>query len=178
MLPKVLLFSALVIGAAAYPLFFGPVDFSISRMGPPAATSSDLGPATIARVETSAPSGTVALKSDSQGHFFGEFKLNGRKTHAMVDTGATLIAINTSTARRVGIALRSSDFTGQVGTANGVVAAAPITLDTVQIGRIKVENVRAVVIDDRALPGALIGMSFLKQLKGVEVRGSEMVLEE
>src|SRR5690606_4232119 len=54
-----------------------------------------------ARVETQreAPGGRrVRLEADGQGHFSGEFRLNGRPVNAMVDTGATVIAINASTA--------------------------------------------------------------------------------
>ena len=178
MLPKVLQFSALVIGAAAYPLIFGPIDLSISPAEPAAVESQDVPSTTIARTEIAKARGTVALQSDNRGHFFGEFKLNGRKTQAMIDTGATVIAINRSMARRAGIGLHGSHFTSQVGTANGIVAAAPIILESVQIGRITVENVQAVVLDDAALPGTLIGMSFHKQLRSFEVRGDQMVLDQ
>ncbi len=178
MLPKVLMFSALVIGAAVYPLIFGPIDLSISPAEPPAVEFERSLATTIARAEVTRARGTVALQSDNRGHFFGEFKLNGRKTQAMVDTGATVIAINKSMARRAGISVHGSHFTGKVGTANGVVAAAPIILESVQIGRITIENVPAVVLDDAALPGTLIGMSFLKQLRSFEVRGGQMVLDQ
>ncbi|MGE0283992.1 MAG: TIGR02281 family clan AA aspartic protease [Rhizobiaceae bacterium] len=178
MLQKVLLFSALVIGAAAYPLAFGPVDLSFISKDRPAPQSEEIPAATIARAETPSTRASVALQSDDRGHYVGEFKLNGRKTEAMVDTGATVIAINSSTARRIGLSLRNSDFTGKVGTANGMVAAAPVMLDSVEIGRIKIDNVQAVVIDDAALPSTLIGMSFLKQLRRFEVRSGQMVLDK
>jgi len=178
MLQKVLIFSSLIIGAAAYPLAFGPIDLPLDKKEQPAAEPEEMPATTIARAETPSMRGTVALQSDQRGHYVGEFKLNGRKTVAMVDTGATVIAINRSTARRIGVTLRNSDFTGKVGTANGTVAAAPVIIDSVQIGRIEIENVQAVVIDDAALPDTLIGMSFLRQLRRFEVRGGQMVLDE
>jgi len=178
MLPKVLLFSAMVIGAAAYPLVFEPVDLLVAPKEEPAMAPAAAQIETIARAETSSLRGVVSLQSDDRGHYVGEFKLNGRKAEAMVDTGATVIAINRSMARRIGFTLRNSDFTGKVATANGTVSSAPVILESVQIGRIKIANVQAVVIDDAALPTTLIGMSFLKQLRRVEVRDGQMVLDQ
>ena len=96
----------------------------------------------------------------------------------MIDTGATVVAINKAMASRAGFSLKPTDFTSKVSTANGTIAAAPITLESVQIGRIKVNNVAAVVLDDAALPGVLIGMSFLNQLKKFGVEDDRMVLAE
>ena len=45
----------------------------------------------------------VRLAADARGHFTGDFKLNGRPVEALVDTGATLVAINLSMAKRIGI---------------------------------------------------------------------------
>jgi len=176
MLQRVLIFSALIIGAASYPLVFGPIDLSSASVEQGVVETTEA--TTIARVDAPSSRATVALKSDNRGHFFGEFRLNGRKTQAMVDTGATVIAINRSTARRSGITLKSADFTTQVGTANGNVMAAPVLIESVQIGRIRIQNVDAVVLDDAALPGVLIGMSFLNQLKKFEVRDGEMLLDD
>ena len=39
----------------------------------------------------------------------------------------------------------------QVNTANGAIKAAVVTLDRLQIGSISVENIEAVVLDDKAL---------------------------
>jgi aspartyl protease family protein len=58
-----------------------------------------------------------------------------------------------------------------------MVAGAPVVLESVQIGRIRIDNVHAVVLEDKALPQGLIGMSFLSKLKRFEVRGGDMVLD-
>ena len=49
-------------------------------------------------------------------------------------------------------------------------------IDSLQIGRIYVENVQALVLDDKALDGTLIGMSFLKRLDKFEVADGALVL--
>jgi aspartyl protease family protein len=128
-------------------------------------------------VTASAPLGKkVMLPADERGHFSGDFKFNGRKVEAMVDTGATVVAINLSTARRIGLALKSTDFTLQIDTANGKTRAAAVNIDSVQVGRIVVEGVQAVVLDDKALNGTLIGMSFLKRLDKYQVEDGTLLL--
>jgi aspartyl protease family protein len=116
------------------------------------------------------------LSADPNGHFLADFKLNGRSVNAMVDTGATLVAINRSTARRIGIDLKAADFRYQVSTANGNARAAGVVIDKLQIGRIAVGNVQAVVLEDEALNDTLIGMSFLKQLSKFQVEDGSLLL--
>ncbi len=118
----------------------------------------------------------VLVSADTRGHFTSEFKLNGRRIDAMVDTGATLVALNESTARKIGIKLSSSDFIYTVDTANGSAKAAPAVIGSLQIGRIHVENVQAVVLEDAALSGTLIGMSFLQRLGKFQVENGTLLL--
>jgi aspartyl protease family protein len=118
----------------------------------------------------------VRLAADARGHFLADFKLNGRRVEALVDTGATAVAINASTARRIGLSLKSSDFRHSVNTANGETRAAAVMIDRIEIGRVHVENIEAVVLDDKALSGTLIGMSFLKRLARFEVENGALLL--
>ena len=121
---------------------------------------------------------SVRLEPDNRGHFRADFRLNGRSVDALIDTGATLIAINRSTARRLGVNLSESDFRHEVRTANGTARAAAAMIDTVEIGRIRVRDVQAVVLDDKALEGTLVGMSFLRRLSGYKVEYGELLLEQ
>ncbi|MBA3446289.1 MAG: TIGR02281 family clan AA aspartic protease [Pseudaminobacter sp.] len=120
----------------------------------------------------------VRLAADARGHFVADFKLNGRRVEALVDTGATVVAINASTARRIGLSLKAADFRDSVNTANGVAPAASVTLDRLEIGRIAVENVPAVVLDDKALSGTLIGMSFLNRLGKFQIENGALLLAQ
>lgn len=118
----------------------------------------------------------VLIPADNRGHFAADFRLNGRPITAMVDTGATLVALNESTARRVGVKLQPADFRHRVTTANGEVKAASVTIETLQIGRIALNNVQAVVLEDKALGDTLIGMSFLKRLGKFSVQDGALLL--
>lgn len=118
------------------------------------------------------------IKMDSRGHFMTQARMNGRNVEVLVDTGATSVAINRSTARRLGIHLNASDFKYTVNTANGQTKAASAVIDRVAIGRVEVRNVRAAVLDDKALSGTLLGMTFLKELRGFEVKNRELILTQ
>ncbi len=166
--------------AAAVPVFLdrNPALFEHTEKQA-AAPSPDPAPtAALARPEAALTGRKVQLKADQTGHFGGTFEMNGRDVPALVDTGATLVAINRSTARRLGIKLDQSDFKYEVRTANGKTHAAGVVLDRVVIGRVEVTKVEAMVLDDSALSQTLIGMSFLKQLSRYAVTDGTLVLEQ
>ncbi|HEV7307304.1 TIGR02281 family clan AA aspartic protease [Ensifer sp.] len=119
---------------------------------------------------------SVVLDADGRGHFFGTFRINGRTERGLVDTGASTIAINISTARRIGIAPSALSFTARVNTANGEVEAAPATLNRIEIGGISVRDVQALVLPDKALSGTLIGMTFLNRLSSFRVEDGALHL--
>ena len=124
-----------------------------------------------------ARTGTTILEADATGHYRGTFRLNGKAIEAMVDTGASLVAINETTARRIGVSIASLDFKYPISTANGETRAAHVRLQRVEIGTVRVENVDAFVLRDKALSGTLIGMSFLKRLGGYSAEGDRLRLE-
>jgi aspartyl protease family protein len=122
--------------------------------------------------------GRVKLQADRRGHFNGTFRFNGKPVDGLVDTGASLVAINESTARKLGFGASSLDFRYSVGTANGNTDAARIILDRVEIGNLRVRGVEAFVMRDKALAGTLVGMSFLKKLKSFEVENGSLTLNQ
>lgn len=121
---------------------------------------------------------SVKIAADQRGHFIAKAKLNGRPADVLVDTGATLVAINESLARRIGLKLTKADFKYKVNTANGQTRAASVMIKEIEIGRVRVENVEASVLKDEALDGILLGMSFLGKLKSAEVRSGILVLAQ
>ncbi|MEY9199185.1 TIGR02281 family clan AA aspartic protease [Sinorhizobium sp. CCBAU 05631] len=118
----------------------------------------------------------VVLEADRSGHFVGTFRINGRPEQGLVDTGASTIAINASLARRFGITVGSLSFDARAQTANGVVEAASVSLDRVEIGGISLRNVEAMVLPDKALSGMLVGMSFLNRLSSYRVEDGALQL--
>jgi aspartyl protease family protein len=130
----------------------------------------------VKKVSTS--SGEVRVKPDARGHYVTEFKMNGRVVTALVDTGASSVAINKATARKLGLNISPNDFIYEASTANGKTKMAIATIREIQIGRIIVRDVEAAVLDDRALEGTLLGMSFLRRLKGFTVSDGDLILKQ
>jgi aspartyl protease family protein len=118
----------------------------------------------------------VVVNADGRGHFSSTFKLNGRQVDGMIDTGATLVAVNTSTARRIGLSLNPSDFNREVSTANGTIKAAVVTIDRLQIGSISIDGVQAIVLDDKALHTNLIGIRFHSRLGKYQAENGTLLL--
>ncbi len=73
---------------------------------------------------------STRIAADERGHFIAKARLNGRPVDVLVDTGATLVAINESTARRIGLKLSAADFKYKVNTANGQTMAAQLPSST------------------------------------------------
>lgn len=102
--------------------------------------------------------------------------VNGYTVDFVVDTGATAIALNAETAQRVGLDyLQSKKIL--ITTASGSEIGYEVNLDSVQIGDIKLNNVRAMVIDGEEPQRALLGMTFLNQLEMVRT-GEKMNLKK
>ncbi len=121
-------------------------------------------------------SGTSVLKADAAGHYRGQFRLNGKPVEGMVDTGASAVAINESTARRLGYGAAALDFRYSVNTANGRSEAAVVRLKRVEVGSIKIEDVEALVLRDNALSDTLIGMSFLSRLSSYKAERQSLTM--
>lgn len=105
----------------------------------------------------------IVLTAGQGGHFVAQGSINGRGTQFVVDTGATLVSMGSAEAKRLGIAYES----GQpmlAGTANGVTKGFRITLASVRINGVEVNNVEAAVLP-MGMPYILLGNSFLSRFQ-------------
>lgn len=112
---------------------------------------------------SAAGTSSVVLPADPRGHFITSGAINGNTLQFLVDTGATLVTLSSGDARRLGINYLSGKRAFSQ-TANGVVPAYRLQLDTVRVGDITANNVDAIIIEGTGLPIALLGMSFLNRM--------------
>ena len=133
-----------------------------------------------AAMETVGQSGlrSVSIPRDARGHFQTEGRIDGQRIGFMVDTGASVIALNESSAARFGLRPSRGDYNATVTTANGTIKAARTRLAMVDVGGLVVRDVDAMVLPDEALSENLLGLSFLSKLKRFEYSGGKMVLEQ
>ena len=116
----------------------------------------------------------VRLERDDDGHFYTDVEINGARVHALVDTGATGIALSREDARKVGLAT-SIGMPGIVGRgADGDVHGEIVMLDRIALGGKTAEQMPAAVLN--AGEQSLLGQSFLSKFDSVEIRGDTMVL--
>jgi aspartyl protease family protein len=133
-----------------------------------------------APVETPLQNGfrSLSIPRDSRGHFLTEGRIDGQRLDFMVDTGASVIALNEKSAARFGLRPQRGDYNATVATANGTIKAARTRLAMVELGGLIVRDVDAMVLPDEALSENLLGLSFLSKLKRFEYAGGKMVLEQ
>jgi aspartyl protease family protein len=117
------------------------------------------------------------LTADRTGHYLSEVQINGRAFTALIDTGASLVALRYEDAQALGLVHPGDRFDMGVRTANGVAQARQVQLRSVRLGSIRVDDVDALVMDEGLLATNLLGMSFLKKLKRFEVDRGTLVLE-
>ena len=112
----------------------------------------------------------VSIRRDERLQYNTTIMINGRSMPALVDTGANLVALSSKHAQALSIDYKTG-LQSQVETASGMVGAWLITLRSVSVGGIRVENVQATVVDGNFPTTILLGMSYLKHVEMKENNG-------
>lgn len=138
-------------------------------------------PASTAISDRATPSqtthGAVYLSAVSGGHFMADASVNGTHIRFLVDTGATMVALNLFDAQRLRINVKKLDFNIPVDTANGRNFAARVNLNEISIGAIRRQNVPAVIVRE-GLEQSLLGMSFLSSIGSFEMGDGVLILRD
>jgi aspartyl protease family protein len=168
---NILIFAALMVGAGTYM-----AQTADKMTAAPALAKTTSGKGSPA----AAPAGSrsLSIPRDARGHFQTEGRIDGQRIDFMVDTGASVIALNEKSAARFGLRPQRGDYNATVSTANGTIKAARTRLAMVELGGLIVRDVDAMVLPDEALSENLLGLSFLSKLKRFEYAGGKMVLEQ
>ncbi len=116
-------------------------------------------------------SSEARVYADSRGMYVAIGNINGFPMQMLLDTGATYVGLDAATARRLGVNYRLRGTPTIVRTANGHTQAYEVVLDSVSVGEIHVDNVKAFVIDGYGMDVPLLGMSFLRRLEVRSDRG-------
>jgi aspartyl protease family protein len=112
----------------------------------------------------------VTISRDQMMQYQTSALINGRRVQVLVDTGANVVAMNTSQARALGVNYHAG-ASARVTTASGNVPAKRVMLKSVDVGGIRVDGVAATVLQGNFPDTILLGMSFLKHVKMEEEGG-------
>ena len=129
---------------------------------------------------TGAPRQTMAgeairIVRQDDGHFWLTAELNGHPARMMIDSGATITAINGKTARDAEIVLNPEIRSVQLNTANGVITARTATVEAMKVGDVAIGEHR-VVVSDGFGDTNVAGMNFLNTFSSWNVSGDVMLL--
>ncbi len=169
----------ILVSLAAFGLAFMTLRLADMTGGAGSVTMSEVAAAPATATPASLPryGSSTTLERGLDGHFFADVMLNGQRVRMLVDSGASMIVINESEARALGLNPPPSAYTGRAMTANGEVDYAPIRIASVRIGDVERIDVPAGVMRGETLGQPLLGQSFLAMLQEVTIRGDTMVLK-
>lgn len=116
----------------------------------------------------------IELRRQDDGHYWIIVDINGKPVRFMVDSGATMTAINATTAQEVGV--EADGYPIILSTANGRVAAKRATVRSLAVGPHKIEN-HSVVVSESLGDVNLLGMNFLNSMQSWRVEANVMILQ-
>jgi len=105
----------------------------------------------------------IVLTAQSGGHFHAIGAINGQSVRFLVDTGATMVAMDKYEAERLGVDYKNGRR-GMSRTANGDMPVYATKLASVRIGDVQVYDVDAIV-SQAPMPYILLGNSFLTRFQ-------------
>ncbi len=121
---------------------------------------------------------TASLPKKQDGHYWATARVNNLHVlDFLVDTGASICVLTHGDAKRLGYDFDEMEKDLRINTASGVVYGASLKIERLQIGRVMLKDVDAVVLDDN-LKQSLLGMSFLERLNRWEVSKHDMIIHQ
>ncbi len=110
----------------------------------------------------------VIINQNASGHYLARGTINNHSVIFLLDTGATNVAIPENIAKQIGL---KKGFKTTAQTANGRTDIFLTRLNSISVGDIELNNVRASINPGLQSPEILLGMSFLKHLQMTQESG-------
>jgi aspartyl protease family protein len=124
--------------------------------------------------EQSATANTVILQRNRYHHYLTDGTINNTTVTFLLDTGASDVVIPEVIATELGLKRGARQ---QASTANGIIDVFQTTLNSLSIGTIRLEQVRASINPSMDGKAILLGMSALKQIEFTQ-RGNQLTLRQ
>lgn len=117
---------------------------------------------------------TGTAHAEEDGHFYAPLTVNGKTIQGLIDTGASIIALNAEDAAELGIDF-SSGTENMSGTANGPMNNRIVIVPALAVAGVSMDNVQVSCCINS--PVSLIGMSFLGRVR-LSVSGSTLTIQK
>ncbi|AWB69118.1 TIGR02281 family clan AA aspartic protease [Saccharobesus litoralis] len=116
----------------------------------------------------------VILKRNRAGHYLANGLINNEEVLFLLDTGATHVSIPEKVAQRIGLRYGPESI---VNTANGQAIVYQTSIDVLELGSIRLRNLRGNINPHMQGEEILLGMSALKRLEFSQ-RGDTLTLRQ
>lgn len=117
----------------------------------------------------------LRVRMSPDGHFWALASINGIQRRMLIDSGATVTAVSSQTAREAKIDAGTGLAPVVLRTANGAARAETGSIDELRVGNIVARNLKVVTS-----PGLgnldVLGMNFLSKLDSWRVEGRTLIL--
>jgi aspartyl protease family protein len=117
-----------------------------------------------------AKSQSVSIAINPRGQYRVGGMVNDRPVSFVVDTGATIVAMNMDMAAALGIDYRQGERR-RATTAGGVIDSWEVRLQSIRVGEIEATGVKAAVLEGQFPVDILLGMTFLENIEISESAG-------
>ncbi len=102
------------------------------------------------------------IRDPGSSGYWAKGRINGKDVTFVIDTGASCVTMNKVQARELKIKRGNKEI--QVSTATKIETAYQVTIDTVSVGDIELQNIPAIITKHKYPPYPLLGMSFLQHV--------------
>ena len=116
----------------------------------------------------------LVIRTDEQGRYMAEGRVNGVPAQFLVDTGANWLVLGKEVAKRAAV---EKGKPVEVKTANGLAAGYWTEIRTLTLGALHWSNVEAIVLPELESPSALLGMNLLKTVD-MDMSGERLLLKQ
>src|SRR3954470_6011134 len=116
----------------------------------------------------------LAIARSGDHHYYTDADVDGHSVRFMIDTGASETALTEADAKTIGLQVDPEKYEVLGDGASGMVRGQYVELKSIDVGGIKQQDVKAVVVQGASV--SLLGQPFLEKVGEIVIRDGEMRL--
>ena len=116
----------------------------------------------------------LSVTPDTDGIYYIFANVNGVSTRFVIDTGSDDVVLTAKDAKRAGIDISKLQFSEEFDAASGSGTEADTAVHSIAIGSLAVTDFPVSVEEEGG--ASLLGMTFLRRMKSVEIRNGRLYL--